>query len=294
MTSGLAQLSALDAPDLRAPEASDSWRVIEPAKGWTALKLGALWRYRDLLYFLAWRDVKVRYKQTALGVSWAILQPVLTMLIFSVIFGHFAKIPSEGVPYPLFAFAGLVPWTLFSYAMTQASGSLVENQRLITKVYFPRLVIPVAAAFAGLVDVALASLVLVVVLVVYGFHPSVSLLALPAFVGLAMLSALSVGVWLSALNVQYRDVRYAVPFLAQVWLYATPIAYPASLITGRLHTVLAVNPMAGAVEGFRWAVLGRSSLDFVSLGVSSAIAAATLGAGLAYFRRVERRFADVV
>jgi lipopolysaccharide transport system permease protein len=294
MTSTLADISALEPRATIAPHAHETWRVIEPSTGWTALRLGALWRYRELLYFLAWRDVKVRYKQTALGVSWAILQPVLTMLIFSVVFGHFAHIPSEGVPYPIFVFAGLVPWTLFAYAMTQASNSLVENQRVITKVYFPRLVIPIAAALAGLVDIALASLVLVVVLLIYGIHPTASIVALPAFILLALTSALAVGTWLSALNVQYRDVRYAVPFLSQAWLYMTPIAYPAAIITGRLHALIAVNPMAGAVEGFRWAVLGQTELDLPALALSSAVAITGLVSGLVYFRRMERRFADVV
>jgi lipopolysaccharide transport system permease protein len=294
MTSSLAEISMVERGVPQEHTPPETWRVIEPTKGWAALRIGALWRYRELLYFLAWRDVKVRYKQTALGISWAILQPLLTMAVFSVVFGHFAGIPSDGVPYPLFVFAGLVPWTLFAYAMTQSSNSLVENQRLITKVYFPRLVIPVAAALAGLVDVAIASLVLLIVLAFYGMGPSLTLLTLPAFVLLATVTALGIGIWLSALNVQYRDVRYAVPFLSQIWFYVTPIAYSATLVTGRLHAVFALNPMAGAVEGFRWATLGRTSLDISALAISSVIGLVTLVSGLIYFHRMERHFADVV
>jgi lipopolysaccharide transport system permease protein len=270
------------------------WNVIRPTSGWARLKLYDLWRYRALLYFLTWRDIKVRYKQTALGASWAILQPALTMIIFTVIFGHFAKIPSDGSPYPIFAYAALLPWTLFAYALVQSSSSLVENANLISKVYFPRLVVPIAASLAGLIDFALAFLLLIGLMAFYGINPTVSLLLLPLFVILAMTSALAVGIWLSALNVQYRDVRYVVPFLTQVWLYATPVAYPASIVHGHFRVILAVNPMTGVVEGFRWAILGSSGVDIVSIFISSCVAVIAFVAGLFYFRRVEQRFADLV
>ena len=269
-------------------------RVIEPSKGWAPLRLDRLWRYRELLYFLAWRDIKVRYKQTALGVVWAVLQPVLTMAIFAVIFGHVVGIKSDGVPYPLFVFCALIPWTLFSYALTQSSNSLVENANLISKVAFPRLVIPIAASLAGLVDFAISFCVLALLLLGYHRAPNGAVLLLPLLVVLALASALAVGIWLSALNVQYRDVRYTIPFLAQVWLYATPIAYPLSLVHGELKVVLSLNPMTGVVEGFRYALLGTGKLDLESLAISSAVTIVALVGGLYYFRRMEQTFADVV
>jgi lipopolysaccharide transport system permease protein len=246
------------------------------------------------LYFFAWRDIKVRYKQTAIGATWAILQPVLTMIVFTVVFGHFAKIPSEGVPYPLFCIAGLLPWTFFAYALTQSSNSLVANSNLISKIYFPRLIVPIAAALAGLVDLAIAFVVLVGMMLFYGVAPTPHILFLPLFVLLSVAATLSVGIWLSALNVQYRDVRYAVPFLTQIWLYATPIAYPASMIRGKLHLVFALNPMAGVVEGFRWAIFGERGVDLLSLTISTVATVVVLVSGLFYFRRMEQRFADVV
>src|SRR5919108_820507 len=230
--------------------------TIEPTKGWAPLKLKALWRYRELLYFLTWRDIKVRYKQTALGASWAVIQPVMTMVIFTVVFGRFAKVPSDGVPYPIFSYCALLPWTFFAYAMGQSANSLVGSANLISKVYFPRLVIPIAASLAGLVDFAIAFVVLLGMMVFYHVIPTAAVVTLPLFLLLALAAALAVGIWLSALNVQYRDVRYTIPFLTQIWLYATPIAYPAGLIHGRLHLIFAVNPMTGVVEGFRWAMLG--------------------------------------
>lgn len=268
--------------------------VIEPPRGLVALRLGDLWRYRDLLYFLVWRDIKVRYKQTALGASWAILQPVMTMVIFTVVFGKFAKIPSDGVPYPIFSYCGLLPWTFFAYAMSQSADSLVSNANLIRKVYFPRLVIPVAASLAGLLDFGIAFVLLVGMMAFYRVAPTVAMITLPFFLLLALLTALTVGIWLSALNVQYRDVRYAIPFLVQIWLFATPIAYPASLIHGTWHLVFALNPMTGVVEGFRWALLGTGSLDVPALGISIAVTMAALIGGLYYFRTMEQRFADVV
>jgi lipopolysaccharide transport system permease protein len=268
--------------------------IIEPGTGWAPLKLTQLWRYRELVYFLAWRDVKLRYKQTVLGALWAVLQPVLTMVIFTIIFGHFAKIPSEGVPYPLFSYCALVPWTFFAYALSQSADSLVGNAHLISKVYFPRLVIPIAAALAGLLDFAVACLVLLGMLLFYHVAPTAAVVTLPLFLLLALAAALAAGIWLSALNVQYRDVRYTIPFLMQIWLYATPIAYPASMIKGPLHHLFALNPMAGVVEGFRWAILGTSSLDGTFLAISSGVTVVALLGGLYYFRRMERCFADVV
>jgi len=268
--------------------------IIEPGKGWAPLKLGVLWRYRGLLYFLAWRDVKIRYKQTALGASWAILQPVMTMIVFTLIFGHFAKFPSDGVPYPIFAYCGLLPWTFFSTALTQSSNSLVVNSNLISKVYFPRLIVPISSCLAGLVDLAIAAVVLLGMMIFYHVTPSVAIVALPLFVLLALVAALAMGILLSALNVEYRDVRYVIPFLTQIWLYATPIIYPAGFIKGPLHTILALNPMAGVVEGFRWAILGKGGLDGPSLAISIAVTVLALVGGLFYFRRMEQQFADVV
>ena len=269
-------------------------RVIEPTKGWAPLRLDRLWRYRELLYFLAWRDIKVRYKQTALGAAWAILQPLLTMAIFAVIFGHIVGVKSDGVPYPLFVFCALIPWQLFSYALTQSSNSLVENANLISKVAFPRLVIPIAASLAGLVDFAISFCVLVLLLLGYHRAPNTAVLLLPLLILLALGAALAVGIWLSALNVQYRDVRYTIPFLAQIWLYATPIAYPLSLVHGGLKVVLSLNPMTGVVEGFRYALLRTGSLDLESLAISSVVTLVALVGGLYYFRRMEQTFADVV
>jgi lipopolysaccharide transport system permease protein len=268
--------------------------TLEPTKGWAPLRLKALWRYRELLYFLTWRDIKVRYKQTALGASWAVIQPLLTMLIFTVVFGHFARVPSDGVPYPIFSYCALLPWTFFAYAMGQSANSLVGNANLISKVYFPRLVIPIAASLAGLVDFAIAFVVLLGMMVFYHVIPTATVVTLPLFLLLALAAALAVGIWLSALNVQYRDVRYTIPFLTQVWLYATPIAYPAGIIRGRWHLIFALNPMTGVVEGFRWAILGKGGLDGASLAISSAVTLAALTGGLFYFRRMEQRFADVV
>jgi lipopolysaccharide transport system permease protein len=279
---------------LDAEAESDGWVVIGAPRTWHTIDFRALWQYRELLYFLAWRDVKVRYKQTAIGAAWAVLQPLLTMLIFSVVFGRFAKIPSDGVPYPIFAFAALVPWTFFSYALTQSGNSLVANAGLISKVYFPRLIIPIAACLPGLVDLAIALTVLGGMMIFYGISPTPALIVLPAFVLLALAAALAVTLWLSALNVRYRDVRYTIPFLTQVWLYATPIAYPASMIHGKLHEVLALNPMTGVVEGFRWSLLGGTSLDVESICLSTGITVLTLAAGLLYFRATERSFADII
>ena len=267
---------------------------IKPSKGWVSLKLGELWQYRELLYFLIWRDVKVRYKQTALGAAWAIIQPVMTMVVFSLFFGKLGKIPSDGVPYPIFTFAALVPWTFFAHGLTQSSNSLVGSANLITKVYFPRLAIPIATVLSGVVDFVLAFIVLLGMMLYYGIVPTVHALWLPLFLLLAVVTSLGVGLWLSALNVQYRDVRYVVPFLTQFWMFATPIAYPSSLLQEPWRTVYGLNPMAGVVEGFRWALLGRNTAPGPIIAVSSLAAVVILVSGAFYFRRMEKTFADVV
>ena len=268
--------------------------MIRPSKGWVSLQLREFWEYRELLYFLAWRDVKVRYKQTALGAAWAILQPVFAMVVFSIVFGRLAKIPSDGVPYPIFAYCALLPWQFFAHALTESGNSLVANERLITKVYFPRLVIPLSSLLAGLVDFAIASLVLLGMMVYYGIVPTAAVLTLPFFLLLAVATSLGVGLWLSALNVQYRDVRYTLPFLTQFWLFATPVAYPASLVPEPWRALVGLNPMAGVVEGFRWALLGTAKAPGSVLAVSCAVVVVLLISGLYYFRRMERFFADVV
>jgi lipopolysaccharide transport system permease protein len=267
---------------------------IRPSTGWVSLKLGELWAYRQLLYFLVWRDIKVRYKQTALGAAWAILQPLLTMVVFSVFFGKLAKVPSDGIPYPLFSYAALVPWTFFSTGLLLSSNSLVGSANLIKKVYFPRLTIPVATVLSGIVDFALAMLVLLVMMPLYQVYPNISVLWLPLLVLLALVTSLGVGLWLSAMNVHYRDVRYAVPFLIQMWLFATPIAYPSSLLTEPWRSLYGLNPMAGVVEGFRWALLGTEPAPGAIIGVSALVAITLLVSGAFYFRRMERTFADVV
>lgn len=268
--------------------------VIRPSKGWTALDLAALWQYRELIFFLSWRDIKVRYKQTALGVAWAVLQPVFTMVVFSVFFGRLARISSDGLPYPIFVLCALLPWQLFAYSLTESSNSLVANQALITKVYFPRLAIPVSVILASLVDFVIAFVVLIGMIGYYHIIPTQAIWTLPLFVLLAVSLALGVGLWLSALNVRYRDVRYTLPFLTQVWLLATPIAYPSSLLPERWRTLYGLNPMAGVVEGFRWALLGTKKTPEALLTVSVFVTLVILLSGLYYFRRMERTFADTV
>lgn len=268
---------------------------IRPSRGRVALDLRELWEHRELLWFLVWRDVKVRYKQTVLGVGWAILQPVATMVVFSLFFGRLAGVPSDGLPYPLFSFAGLVPWTFFSQGLAQSANSLVASHNLITKVYFPRLAIPISTVLAGLVDFALAFAVLVVLMLAYGIVPGPEVLALAPLLLLALVTALGAGLWLSALNVRFRDVRYIVPFLTQLWLFLTPIAYPSSLLGEPWRTVYGLNPMAGVVEGFRWALLGTGEPPPGPMLAASALAAlALLASGALWFRRTERTFADVI
>ncbi len=269
-------------------------KVLKPSKGWNALNLRELWDYRELLYFFVWRDVKVRYKQTLLGASWAILQPVFAMVVFSLFFGRLARMPSDGIPYPLFVFTGLVPWMFFANAIGQASESLVANSNLIKKVYFPRLCVPLASVMAGLVDFGIGFIVLLMFVAWYGIVPSATIILVPVFLFLAVLTALGVTTWLSALNVQYRDVRYIIPFLVQFWLFATPIAYPSSLLSEPWRTLYGINPMVGVVEGFRWALLGTQVNPGPMLLVSGIVTLSATITGAFYFRRMEKTFADTV
>lgn len=269
--------------------------VLKPARGWAGLNLRDLWTYRELIYFLTWRDIKVRYKQALLGVAWAILQPILTMVIFSVILGVLLNVPTDnGVPYPVFSFVALLPWQLFANALQRTSASLVGNANLLTKVYFPRLVIPISAVGAGLVDFAISFLVLIGLMLFYKIQPTWNILWLPLLVLLALLTAIAVGLWLAALNVQYRDVQHMVPFVIQAWFYASPVVYSASIIpSARWQLVYALNPMAGVIQGFRWALLGTQAPDAL-LSVSGAVVALLLVSGLYFFKRMERTFADIV
>ena len=268
--------------------------VIEPPRRWMPLDLRELWDQRELVYFLAWRDIKVRYKQTALGASWAILQPIFGMAVFSVFFGKLARIPSDGLPYPLWSFAGLVPWTFFSQALTQSANSLVMSQNLLRKVYFPRLAIPIATVLSAAVDLALAFVVLVAMMAFYGVFPTTRAVLVIPLAALAFVAALGAGLWLAALSVRYRDVRYVVPVLVQFWLFATPIAYPSSLLPGSWRVVYAINPMTGVAEGFRWALLGANTAPGAMLAASTIAAIVILIGGAYYFRSMERTFADLV
>jgi lipopolysaccharide transport system permease protein len=279
---------------MTATAVSASVTVIEPTRGWVPLRFGELWRGRELLYFLVWRDVKVRYKQAALGVLWAVLQPVLMMAVFSAVFGRMAGMPSDGLPYPVFTYCALLPWQLFEHALSESGNSVVNSQQLITKVYFPRLVIPLAAVAAGLVDFAIAFAVLLGLMLAYGLVPGPAALAVPGFVVMAVAAALGVGLWASALNVRYRDVRYTIPFVVQAWMFASPVVYPSSLVPEAWRFWYGLNPMAGVIEGFRWALLGAAPPSAPLLGASCLVTAAVLVTGLYYFRRMERTFADVV
>jgi lipopolysaccharide transport system permease protein len=269
--------------------------TLRPSKGWVSLRLGELWRYRELLYFLTWRDIKVRYKQTVIGAAWAIIQPFTTMVVFSLFFGQLAGIPSDDLPYPIFSYAALVPWTFFAASLTNTSNSLVGNANLIKKIYFPRLVIPLSAVLSNVVDFCLAFGVLLLMMLAYGILPTINIVFLPFFLLLALVKALGVGLWLSAMNVQFRDVRYVVPFLVQVWMFITPIAYPSSLIQNEaLRALYGINPMAGVVEGFRWALLGTQTAPSGILALSTLVSILLLVSGLFYFRRMEKTFADVI
>lgn len=268
--------------------------VVNPASRWPALNVGELWEYRDLLWILVWRDIKVRYKQTGLGAAWAIMQPLLTMVVFSLLFGYIAKLPSEGIPYPIFTYTALLPWQLFAHAMSESSNSLVTNQQLITKVYFPRLLIPLASVLSGLVDFAFAFLVLLGMMLFYGIPISWRILTLPAFIFLAILTAVMMGTWLSALNVEYRDVRYTIPFLTQLWFFLTPIAYSITIIPEQWLWLYSLNPMTGVVEGFRWALLGTEGFSPQLFLVSNVVVLILFTGGLAYFRKMEDNFADTI
>ena len=267
---------------------------LKPSNGWRALNLREFWQYRELLYFLSWRDIKVRYKQTALGALWAILQPFLTMLVFSLFFGNLAKMPSDGIPYPIFAFAALVPWTFFSNGLTQSGNSLIQSAGMLKKVYFPRLIVPISSILSGVVDFLFAFIVLIGLMFWYGIVPTANVVWLPFLLLLAFGTALGVGLWLSAMNVQFRDVRYTIPFLAQFWLFATPIAYPSSLLSEPWRTIYGINPMVGVVEGFRWALLGTATAPGPLIIVSALTMLTILITGMFYFRRMESTFADVV
>jgi lipopolysaccharide transport system permease protein len=268
--------------------------IIEPPHGWLQWDLAEIAASRELLYFLVWRDIKVRYKQTVIGAGWAIIQPLMTMLVFSLFFGRLAKIPSGGLPYPIFFFCALLPWTYFANALTGATGSMVENQRLITKVYFPRVLLPMSSVISGLVDFAIAFVLLVGMALYYRTIPGVEVLLVPVFLLLAMATAFGAGLWLAALNALYRDVRYVVPFLVQFWMFASPVAYPSSLVPERWRWVYGLNPMAGVIEGFRWAITGKNPPNAALLAVSGAAVLVVLLGGMFYFRRVESTIADVV
>jgi lipopolysaccharide transport system permease protein len=268
--------------------------TIRPPTGWASIGLKELWEYRELLYFLTWRDIKVRYKQTALGAAWAVIQPFFMMVVFSLFFGKLGGMKSDGLPYPVFVYCALLPWQLFAFALTESSNSLVGNQNLITKVYFPRLVVPISAVLGGLIDFAIAFVILLGMMAYYGIVPGVAILTLPLFILLAIMTALGVGLWLSALNVQYRDVRYTIGFLTQFWLFATPVAYPSSIVPAPWRALYGLNPMAGVVEGFRWALLGKADPPGALLAVSVAAVIVLLVGGLHYFRRMEQTFADIV
>ncbi|HXV28509.1 MAG TPA: ABC transporter permease [bacterium] len=268
--------------------------IIQPSKGWVSLKIKDLWEYRELLYFLVWKDIKVRYKQTVLGIAWAIIQPFMTMVVFSIFFGRLAKMPSDGIPYPIFSFAALVPWTFFANGLGNSSNSLVSSAQLIRKVYFPRLIIPLSVVISGTLDFVIAFGVLILMMLYYGIFPTWNIIWLPGLVLLVWMTSLGAGLWLSALNVEYRDVRYVVPFLTQFWLFATPIAYPSSLLHEPWHTIYGLNPMVGVIEGFRWALLGTVKAPVNLIWSSVTAAVLFLITGAFYFRRMERTFADVV
>jgi lipopolysaccharide transport system permease protein len=270
--------------------------ILRPSRGWSALNLADLWRYRELIFFLTWRDLKVRYKQTVLGVAWAVIRPVITMVIYSLIFGNLAQLDSEGVPYSIFTYVALLPWQLFSKAMNDAGRSMVSNRNMVTKIYFPRLVIPVSTILSGLVDFLIAFVILIGMMIYFQVPITLNVLYLPLFLLLALVTALGVGLWFSALNVYYRDVGYVLPFLTEVWKYITPVAYSAQYITGKWQFIYALNPMAGVVQGFRWALLG-TTLDasaLTTMSISAFVAVVVLITGLFYFRRMERSFADMV
>ena len=273
---------------------AQSQTIIEPQKGWIPINLKEIWKYRELFYFLTKRDIKVRYKQTVLGGLWAIIQPFFTMVVFTLFFGKLAKVPSEGIPYPIFVYAGLLPWTYFANALSSSGNSLVGSANLITKVYFPRLIIPASASLAGLVDFLIALSILGIMMIYYQFLPGISILLVPFLVGLTFLCAVGVGLWLSALNVQYRDIRYAIPFVIQLWMFVSPVIYPVSMVGEKYQWLLALNPMGGVITAFRASMLGHKPIDWLLLGISFVIILFLFLSGGYYFRKVEKTFADVV
>jgi lipopolysaccharide transport system permease protein len=268
-------------------------RITPPSRWWT-IPLGELWSYRELLYFFVWRDIKIRYKQTAIGAAWAVLQPFLTMLLFSLLFGRLAHIPSDGLPYPIFYYSALLPWMYFAGALQNSTNTIVENQRLITKVYFPRLALPLSAVLSGLVDFGVSFVMFLALMVYYGIRPGAAVLWLPVFLLLAILTAFGVGLWLSALNAIYRDVRYVLPFLVQFWLFASPVVYSSSLVPAKWRWLYGLNPLAGVIEGFRWSLSGRGDPPGRLIYVSAAVVFAVLLSGIGYFQKMETTVADVV
>jgi lipopolysaccharide transport system permease protein len=267
--------------------------VIRPINGWVPLNLGELWDYRELLYSFITRDIRIRYKQTALGAAWAVIQPLFMMIVFTLAFGRLAKIPSEGLPYPLFSYAALLPWTLFSEGIARSTNSMITNANIMTKVYYPRLIMPISGILSPLIDFTIAFIILLGMMLYYGFIPTINILFLPAFILLALGTSLGVGLWLSALNVQYRDFQYTVPFLIQLWLFASPVVYPSSLLPEPYRALFGLNPMAGVIEGFRWALLGTAPPSYL-IAISALMVVALLISGALYFRRMEKTFADVV
>lgn len=268
--------------------------IIRPPSRWLSLDLKEVWAYRELLWVLVWRDISVRYKQSVVGIGWAVIQPLMTMIIFTVIFGKFAKLPSEGIPYPIFTYCALLPWNYFARSLTDSSDSLVGSSHLVTKVYFPRLILPLGRVFAGLVDLAIAFVILIGMMIWYQVTPNMGILLLPFFIMIAMLTALGAGLWLTALNVKYRDVKFVVPFLTQFWMYASPVAYSATIVPEKWRAIYGLNPMAGVIEGFRWALLGKAAPDLLLMSVSSMIVVCLFISGLFYFKRMERSFADII
>ncbi len=268
--------------------------LIRPISGWVPINLRDLWEYRELLYFLTWRDIKVRYKQTALGMAWVVLQPLLLMLVFTIFFGRLVELPSDRISYPIFTYTALLPWQLFSRALNEGSMSLIAHERVITKTYFPRILLPASAVLASLIDFGIAFLVLIGFIIFYGVYPGLAIFTLPLFVLLLVLAAFGVSLWLAAFNVMYRDVRYMLPFLTQIWMFATPIIYPVSVVPDSWRLLYSLNPMVGVVEGFRWALLGESNGMDVTIGLSVFVVAGVLGGGVLYFQSVQQTFADVI
>jgi lipopolysaccharide transport system permease protein len=279
---------------VEAPSPNQIVTDIRPDRGWLDLDLGAVWRFRELLQVLVMRDLQVLYKQALLGAGWAVLQPLFAVLIFSIIFGFIVRMPSEGVPYPLFAFAGVLPWTYFAEAVRRSGVGLVTDSELVRKIYFPRLIMPLANVVSPLVDFCIAFVVLLIVMAFYGIAPNVKMLIIPLLMVVAALLALSIGLWLAPINVRFRDIKHTLPFMIQIWMYASPIVYPLSLVPEQWQMLYSLNPMVGVIEGFRWAVFGQGAPNFMALGMSAVIIVILMAGGLIFFRRMERTFADVI